>query len=535
MANGSGSGGKEAWGTRIGVILAVMGSAVGLGNFLRFPGKAAQYEGGAFMVPYFIALLILGIPLAWAEWGMGRYGGARGHNCTPGIYRSIWRNPLSPYFGVVGMIVPVCIYMYYVFIEAWCLAYAWFMATGQLALGTERQAYIDFFGNFVGAGSDGFLAGGSSVSPAVIALGICFLLNFALIYRGLNKGIERFCLFAMPLLVLCALIVLVRVLTLGTPDPNVPQQNVLNGLGYMWNPHTEDGSFWKSLSNGQMWLEATGQIFFSLSVGFGIIITYASYLKRDDDVALSALTSNAGNEFCEVALGGMITIPAAFVFLGVAGVAGQGTFDLGFKVLPQVFNIMPLGQVVGTIFFFLLFLAAVTSSLSMLQPAIALMEEGVGMGRHASVAILGFITLMGSLFVAYFSKDIMALDTMDFWVGTFCIFILAGFQTILFAWVLGIDKGMAEINRGASIRIPRLVGYRLKYVSPTYLIIIFIVWIKQQYTAEKGNYFLTLRDNHVAQLTVGFILLVGLLFLMLIHESVRKWQKAEREKQEARS
>ena len=535
MANGSGSSGKEGWSTRIGVILAVMGSAVGLGNFLRFPGKAAQYEGGAFMVPYFIALLILGIPLAWAEWGMGRYGGARGHNCTPGIYRTIWRNRLAPYFGVLGMIVPVCIYMYYVFIEAWCLAYAYFMATGQLALGSDKQAYLNFFSGFAGTNADGFLTTSSTFSPAVIALGLCFLLNFTLIYRGLSKGIERFCLVAMPLLIVCALIVLVRVLTLGTPNPALPDQSVLNGLGYMWNPHTESGSFWDSLRNGQMWLEATSQIFFSLSVGFGIIITYASYLKRDDDVALSALTSNAGNEFCEVALGGMITIPAAFVFLGVAGVAGQGTFDLGFKVLPQVFAIMPLGQVIGTIFFFLLFLAAVTSSLSMLQPAIALLEEGVGMGRHASVAILGFITLMGSLFVAYFSKDIAALDTMDFWVGTFCIFVLALFQTILFAWVLGIDKGMDEINRGSSIRVPRFVGYMLKYVSPTYLIVIFVVWVRQQYTSQEDNYFLALRHNHVAQLTVGFIVLVGLLFLMLIHESVRQWQKADQEHREANS
>ncbi|MEZ6190877.1 MAG: hypothetical protein R3C45_06245 [Phycisphaerales bacterium] len=142
MAKGVGSG--ESWGTRIGVILAVMGSAVGLGNFLRFPGKAAQYEGGAFMIPYFIALLVLGIPLAWAEWGMGRYGGVRGHNSTPGIYRTIWRNRASPYFGVIGMIVPVIIYMYYVFIEAWCLSYAYYTATGALSLGGDKQPYLDF-------------------------------------------------------------------------------------------------------------------------------------------------------------------------------------------------------------------------------------------------------------------------------------------------------------------------------------------------------------------------------------------------------
>ncbi len=532
MAKGVGSG--ESWGTRIGVILAVMGSAVGLGNFLRFPGKAAQYEGGAFMIPYFIALLVLGIPLAWAEWGMGRYGGVRGHNSTPGIYRTIWRNRMSPYFGVIGMLVPVIIYMYYVFIEAWCLSYAYYTFTGQLSLGDDKQPYLDFFVNFIGASEDGFLVSGGGVSPAVIALGICFVLNFVLIYRGLSKGIEKFCLFAMPLLVVCALVVLGRVLTLGTPDPAQPDLNVLNGLGYMWNPKTTDGSFMQSLMNGQMWLEATGQIFFSLSVGFGIIITYASYLKKDDDVALSSLTSNAGNEFCEVALGGLITIPAAFIFLGTAGVAGQGTFDLGFKVLPQVFESMPGGRVIGTLFFFLLFLAAVTSSLSMLQPAIALLEEGLGLGRKASVAMLGFITLIGSLFVVFFSKNLMALDTMDFWVGTLCIFILATFQTILFGWGLGIDKGMEEINRGASIPVPRLVGYVLKYVAPIYLITIFVVWLYQQITAEKGNYFKALANEQVAQLSVGFILVVAVLFLLFIAQSVKRWEKLEKQEQEAK-
>src|SRR5690606_5470441 len=128
-------------------------------------------------------------------------------------------------------------------------------------------------------------------------------------------------------------IVLGRVLTLGTPDPAQPEQNVLNGLGFMWNP----GDVGTQLLNPELWLAAAGQIFFSLSVGFGVIITYASYLHEKNDVVLSGLTATAANEFCEVALGGLITVPAAFIFLGVAGIAGQGTFGLGFTVLPQVF------------------------------------------------------------------------------------------------------------------------------------------------------------------------------------------------------
>ena len=142
---------------------------------------------------------------------------------------------------------------------------------------------------------------------------------------------------------------------------------------------------------------------------------------------------------------------------------------------------MVAGRAVGFLFFFLLFLAAITSSLSMLQPAIALMEEGLGLKRKASVALLGFITAVGAAFVVYFSKDLMALDTIDFWIGTFSIYVLATFQVILYGWVLGVDRGFEELNRGAEIRIPSWVKYIIKYVSPTYLLMIFGLWIHQQF------------------------------------------------------
>jgi len=511
------------------VILAVTGSAVGLGNFLRFPGLAAKYGGGAFMVPYAIAFLLLGLPIAWTEWSMGRYGGARGYNSTPGIFRVIWKHPLAPYLGVLGQVIPVMIYMYYVFIEAWCLGYAWKYLTGQMTLGKDPAAYSGFFEAFVGATEDGVIFN-KPLESALGFLGICFVINFVLIYRGLNKGIEWFCKWAMPALIVCALIVLVRVLTLGTPDPAKPDQNLLNGLGYMWNPSTPGKPFWEALKNPEMWLAAAGQIFFSLSVGFGIVITYSSYLRRNDDIALSSVTASAGNGFCEVVLGGLITIPAAVVFLG-SSVAQHppGTFGLGFVTLPLVFEHMPMGQFFGFLFFFLLFLAAVTSSLSMLQPAIALLEEGLGLGRHSSVALLGFITLMGTGFVVYFSAGFTALDTIDFWIGTFCIYILATVQVVLFGWVLGIDKGMQELDRGAEIRIPRIVKPMIKYVAPLYLLTIFGVWLYHN-AADRIR---GIANDPVVAMTVGFIVVVWVLFMLLIRQSVKRWEQDDLAAQEA--
>jgi SNF family Na+-dependent transporter len=526
---------KESWASRVGVILAVTGSAVGLGNFLRFPGLAAQYEGGAFMVPYFIALLVLGLPLAWGEWAMGRYGGRHGYNSSPGIYRSICKHNAAAYLGVLGMIVPVVIYMYYVLIESWCLGYAWYYLSGQMAeiggqarqLGeaglVSKQPYVELFNAFTGATGSGAAFQG----PAVGLLALCFVLNFVLIYRGLSRGIERFCMIAMPALIVCAVLVLFRVLTLP---------GVLDGLGFMWNPRTEDKGFLEALSNPKMWLDATGQIFFSLSVGFGIIITYASYLKKDDDIALSSLTSASGNEFCEVALGGMITVPAAYMFLGAAAVtaAAGSSFNLGFMTLPMVFESMPLGHFAGFLFFFLLFLAAVTSSLSMLQPAIALLEEGLAINRRTSVAILGFVTMCGAMFTLYFSKDNQALGTLDTWVGTFFIYLLAMFQTILFGWVLGPKRGMDELRRGAEISVPGIVGWNLRYVAPVFLGIIFLAFLYQQIVTEKGGMFRQIVEDPVVGAAVGFIVLVMVFFLLIISQAVKRWERAEQEETEVR-
>ncbi len=223
MANsnspGSGRGaGGEQWATRIGVILAVAGSAVGLGNFLRFPGQAAQNGGGAFLLPYFISLLVLGIPLCWAEWTMGRYAGTRGFHSAPGIYSVIWRHPAAKYCGSLALLIPLVIYMYYVLIEAWCLGYAINYLTGDLMKGSDPEAYSQFFSSFVGTKENGAMLIGSNRIWLLVLVGT-FCFNFFLIYRGITRGIEVFCRFAMPLMVVLAVIVLVRVLTLGTPNP----------------------------------------------------------------------------------------------------------------------------------------------------------------------------------------------------------------------------------------------------------------------------------------------------------------------------
>jgi SNF family Na+-dependent transporter len=290
----------------------------------------------------------------------------------------------------------------------------------------------------------------------------------------------------------------------------------------MWNLDAGEKSIWEQLANGKMWMEAAGQIFFSLSVGFGVIITYASYMRRDDDIALSSTTAVAGNEFFEVSLGGMITIPAAFVFLGAAGAVG-GTFALGFNTMPLVFEYMPLGRWVGFLWFFLLFLAAITSSLSMLQPAIAFLQEGLGLTRTRAVALLCGVGTAGTLLVVWFSKNLAAMDTLDFWVGTFCIYLLACVQTFLFGWVFGPQRGLEELDRGADLRVPRLFTFVIKYISPVYLLVVFVAWAVQ----DMGDRIAAFAADPAVRWSMLFLVGVFLLFLWWIRIAVKRWNLEE--------
>ncbi len=516
---------KEEWGSRIGVILAVAGSAVGLGNFLRFPGQAAMNGGGAFLIPYFSALLLLGIPIGWTEWAMGRYGGAKGLHSAPGIMGIITRGSWGRYFGVVGVLIPLAVAFYYVFIESWTLVYFLKYLTGGIGIdhaGTiaeQTAASAAFYNGYTGATGDGTLFTGSSKFTLFCWIAT-FAINLTLIFRGLSKGIEKFVTYAMPIMAICAVIVLIRVLTLGTPDPAAPDQNVVNGLGYMWNPD------FSALTNFQTWLNAAGQIFFSISVGFGIILNYASYMKRKDDVALSGLTAAATNELFEVGFGGMITLTASFIFLGLTGTIAAvqtGSFGLGFTTLPVVFAQMgALGNVIGAVWFLMLFLAAITSSLSMYQPAVAFLMEAYGINRQKATRGVMTIAVIGSAMVLWYTGNGVFWSTLDFWVGTFLIFVMAGVEIIAFGWMFGMDRGWRELHAGALMQIPRVVRFVMKYVAPIYLIVVFVGFSVQNLPASLR----AVGDSPSAMLAMGLIgvTLIGLLFAVRAGE--KRWRAA---------
>ncbi|MBN1268956.1 MAG: sodium-dependent transporter, partial [Kiritimatiellae bacterium] len=401
---------RDAWLTRWGVIMAMAGNAVGLGNFLRFPVQAAQNGGGAFMIPYFVCLLLLGIPLMWLEWAMGRYGGHHGHGTTPGMFDLLWEHPLAKYLGAFGLIIPTIVGIYYLYIESWTLAYAVFSVTGKYHGITSMEEMRGFLNGFRGIG-----AGTMTFSPWSYAfLVIALLVNLGVLYGGIAKGIERLAIVGMPLLFVFALMLVVRVFTLGTPDPAQPDNNVLNGLGFIWNPD------FSQLRSGKIWLAAAGQVFFTLSVGFGIMACYASYMRRRDDVVVTGLSTAMTNEFAEVVLGGSIAIPIACAFFGLAGtqaIARGGAFDLGFMAMPIIFQKLPAGTLFGAAWFFLLFIAGITSSVALMQGAITFLQDELEWSRRKAVTVVGLFVFLG-VHIPVLGLKAGALDEMDFWAGT---------------------------------------------------------------------------------------------------------------------
>lgn len=466
---------RDSWGSRLGIIMAVAGSAIGLGNFLRFPAKAASNGGGAFLIPYFVSLFLLGIPLMWIEWTLGRYGGGFEHGTAPGIFHSVWeKNRFIKYFGVIGIFGPLVIFIYYAYIESWTLAYSFFALLGKYSGLADQSAMQAFLRGYQGLEKNQYFSG---LGPAYLFFLVTFALNIWVIYYGIKGGIERLCKWAMPLLFIFGILLAVRVITLGATEFLRPSWSVSDGFGFLWNPD------FSALKSAKVWLEAAGQIFFTLSVGIGVILTYASYLSKGDDVVLSGLTAASTNEFAEVILGGSIVIPAAFVFFGpvdIQAIARSGVFNLGFVTMPLVLNQLPLAELFGFFWFFLLFLAGITSSVSLAQPAVAFLEDEFNISRKKAVAIFGIAAFIFCQAAIFFLKN-GVVDELDFWGGTFFLVLFATIETILFAWIFGMENAWDEIHKGADMRVPRVYKFIIKYITPLFLFFILGMWFWQEW------------------------------------------------------
>lgn len=463
---------REEWGSRLGLILAMAGNAVGLGNFLRFPVQATRNGGGAFMIPYFCALIFLAVPLMWCEWAMGRYGGAKGHGSTPGIFALLWKHPAAKYLGILGMFLPFGVTVYYCYVESWCLSFSWFALTGRYGEISEVAKMKDFLQSYQGLNHDFFGGLGTAYFFFLLTIGC----NVYILYKGIQGGIEKLANIGMPILFIFAGLLVIRVLTLGAPDLSRPANHVLNGLGFIWNPD------FSQLGNAKVWLAAAGQIFFTTSVGLGAIQTYASYLKRKDDVVVTGLSTTMTNEFVEVVMGGSLAIPIAFAFFGremTLAIADSGSFNLGFAAMPVVFQKLPLGAIQGFMWFSLLFIAGITSSVALLQPVVCFFKDELKWSHGKAVAVTGLGCFLAA-HVPILGLKAGALDEIDFWCGTFGVALFALIETIIFVWIFKPENAWNEIQAGAQVRAPKFFLFVLKYITPVYIGCLLLAWTFQQ-------------------------------------------------------
>ncbi|KYH35014.1 sodium:neurotransmitter symporter family protein [Clostridium tepidiprofundi DSM 19306] len=454
---------RENWGSKIGLILAMAGNAIGLGNFWRFPYQAAKNGGGAFMVPYILALIVIGIPLMLVEWMMGRLGGKHGHGTIGYMIYIQARDKIKPrkaliigsISGMLVIAVTLLVNSYYNHIIGWTLGYSILSITGGYA--DKSISTGQFFVNYI-------------QNPAYVftfwIVTLAFL-AFA-VTRGIQKGIEAWAKLMMPVLYIFGIIMIFKALTIGSPAK--PDWSAIKGLNYLWEPRWSDLNFKATLA-------AAGQIFFTLSLGMGIIQNYASFLKKDDDIVNSALATVSLNEFAEVILGGSIAIPITYAFMGVKGLgAGVG---LAFISLPNIFRVIGGGRIFGTLWFLLLFFAGFTSAIAMYNYLVTVLEEGVGIAKKTASILVFFGYIIVGLPVCLepiitHTADLAYLTELDNWVGSYLLVIMGLIEIIVTGWLMK-ENPIDEMNEGSYWKAPKWIyTIMIRWITPLVIITILI-------------------------------------------------------------
>lgn len=455
----------EKWGSRVGLVLAMAGNAVGFGNFLRFPVQAVQNGGGAFIIPYLVSFLLMGIPLLFIEWSSGRFGGKFGHHSTPFILHSMDKRWVWKYVGVFGIFSNIAIAAYYCYIESWTISYIIHSVIGTFD-GLSQTAVAAFFSDYLDVSTS------TTGIPyeALVFFVLCIALNAWILSKGLGAGIEKVAKIGVPLLIVFGIFLAIKGITLKAGHLGAINDGTV-GLNFLWTPD------FTSLANPKVWLAAAGQIFFTLSVGMGSIQCYASYLKKNDDIALNAMSAGWMNEFVEIVLGSAVIIPIAIGYLGIDKVVeltNIGGLGLGFRTMPFLFEQWGpiLSAVSGVAFFGLLFFAGITSSLAMGTPGMGFMMDEFHWSRKISSIAFGIVVLLlGLPTIFFFSEGVF--DEYDYWAGTVSLVVFALLEAILFSWVFGLDKGWREITAGADIKVPLIYRFIIKYITPVALILVF--------------------------------------------------------------
>jgi NSS family neurotransmitter:Na+ symporter len=456
---------RGAFSSRKVFILAAIGSAVGLGNIWRFPYVAYENGGGAFVIPYLVALLTAGIPFLFLDYALGH----RNRGSAPLSFARLRRGTE----GLGWWQVAICfmIAVYYAAVIAWAVRYTFFSL--DQAWGADPEGF--FFGDFLQAGEPGVQA--DLVPGVLVPLLIVWVAVIAIMVAGVQKGIGATSVVFIPILVVAFTILVVQALFLDGAG---------QGLDALFTPD------WGALSEPGVWGAAFGQIFFSLSIGFGIMITYSSYVHRDTDMTGSGAVVGFANSGFELLAG--IGVFAALGFMAqasgapVSEVASDG-IGLAFIAFPTIISEAPAGAFLGVLFFGSLVIAGITSLVSVIEVVISAVRDKFEMSRRgAALAVTVPCTVLS---LAFFSttSGIFVLDIVDHFINQFGILLVAVVSMLVIAWgVRALPLLAAHLNHGGSVPIGAWWRVLISVVAPLALAYVLVRAFLDDLETPYGDY-----------------------------------------------
>ena len=439
---------KTGFSSRLGFVMAAAGSAVGLGNIWRFPYLAAKYGGGIFLLVYLVLAVTFGFALMTTEIAIGRRTG----KSAILAYKAI--NKKFSFLGYIASAVPILIFPYYCVIGGWIVKYMTVYFAGQ----AHAAAADDYFSTFI-----------SGTAQPIVFLAIFLFCTALVVLIGVQKGIEKVSKVMMPLLVILCVVIAVFALTID---------GALAGLKYYLLP---DFSKFSSATV----LGALGQLFYSMSLAMGIMITYGSYMKKEDNIEKSVRQIEIFDTGIAL-LAGLIIIPSVVAFNGGSADGINAGPGLMFITLPQVFNAMgPIGGVVGTLFFLLVFFAAITSSISLMETVVSMVRDKFHWRRiPTTIAVTIGIIALGSLSVFGYGPlanfkilGMQMLDFFDFISNSVLMPIVAFLTCILVGHVVGTKVIADEVGLSAKFTGEKLHRVMIKWVAPILLVVILIAQV----------------------------------------------------------
>jgi NSS family neurotransmitter:Na+ symporter len=454
---------RERWKTNLGFLFASIGSAIGIGNIWRFNYMLYENGGGIFLIPYFFALLVMGLPLLILEIWSGFW--ARGS--SPIIYRKIhkWFEPLG-WWTLINIFI---MNIYYAALVGWFLSYIFF--SFQLNALTNPES---FFHNFL-----------STNYPMIAGL-LVWLANILIISLGVRKGLERFSIIFVSLMWILMIIFLVRATTL----PNA-------GVGILKYLSLD----WSKIYDWNIWISAFGQIAFTLSIAMGIMPVFGSYLSKKDEIVPNSFATAFSNPAFS-----LISAIAIFSILGFVGLQPTEGFALAFITFPLAASHLPLKEIFNFLFFFTLTIAGLTSSLTAFEATIAGLTDRFRMSRKFAAVLFG---IPSAIATAYIANNLTTIKFWDSIVSTINLPLIALIECLVFGWFLGADKIRKSLNKVSKVKLNILFDIGLKFISPAILLVLIGL----------GSKFITSLELKIT------LLIVSVSIFLVVSKKILNWKK----------